>query len=331
MRWAIPDRPNVLIASAARKVALVRAFRTALDRCGGGQVIAADIDPLAAALFEADAARIVPRSDDPVFVDALLDICERDRIGLVVPTRDEELPVLARARDRFKEAGTLLLVSSPEAIETCQDKHLFMAAVREAGLQVPAVHTDPETARLPAFVKPRRGKGGRGAHKVTTHSDLGAALSTLGQDAIIQEFVEAPEFTVDVFLDLDRRPISCVPRERIAIVAGESVVARTVRDPALAAATLHLCTVIGLVGHVTVQAFRTPDRVLFIEVNPRYGGAANLGFKAGARTPEYAVRLARGEHLASRLDDYEVGLIMLRYSADRFIRERDVPGHAERS
>lgn len=328
---AAADRPNVLITSASRKVLLVRAFRSALAAVGSGKVIAADVSPLAAALYEADAARLVPHSDDASFIEALLALCERDRVGLVVPTRDEELPVLARARDRFAAAGTVVLVSAPQAVETCQDKLRFVAAVRDAGLNAPALYEDPATARLPAFVKPRRGKGGRGAVKATSQAELTAALAALGGDALIQEVVDGPEFTVDVFLDLAGRPISCVPRERIATLAGESVVGRTVRDPELAAATVRLCAAIGLVGHVTVQAFRSPDRITFIEINPRYGGAANLGFEAGARTPEYAVRLARGGHLEPRLDDYEAGLIMLRFASDLFLREEGLAAREAKS
>jgi carbamoyl-phosphate synthase large subunit len=324
VRAAAADRPNVLIASASRKVLLVRAFKEASARVGGGRVIAADINPLAAALYEADDARIIPRSDDPGFTDALLRICEADRVGLVVPTRDEELPILARQRERFAEAGTVVLVSTPEAVEACQDKVRFVAAVGAAGLETPAVYPDAAATRYPAFVKPRRGKGGRGATRVANATELAATLEGLGEEAIVQAFIDAPEFTIDVFIDFDGRPISCVPRERIAVVGGESVVGRTVRDPELATAAVHLCTAIGLVGHLTVQAFRTAPAVSFVEINPRYGGAANLGFEAGAPTPEYALRAARGERVEPRLDGYEVGLMMFRHAADIFVRDADL-------
>ena len=319
-----PDRPNVLVTSAARKVLLVRAFAEALARTGSGRVIAADISPLAAALYAADAGRLIPRSDDPSFVDALLGICDEDRVGLIVPTRDEELPTLARAASRFEAAGTRVLVSAAEAVDTCRDKRRFVDAVRAADLTAPAVFDDPAGASYPAFVKPRFGKGGRGATRVDDARGLAAAveaIEALGDEALIQAFVEAPEFTVDVFIDFEGRPISCVPRRRVAVVDGESIVGMTVRDPALAAAAIRLCSAIGLIGHLTVQAFRTATEVSFIEINPRYGGAANLGFEAGAQTPEYAVRAARGERLEPRLDDYEAGLVMLRHSADLFVRE----------
>jgi carbamoyl-phosphate synthase large subunit len=302
----------------------VRAFREALARTGGGRVVAADTDPRAAALLEADAGRIIPRSDDPRFVPALLRVCRDERIGLLIPTRDDELPVLAEARGTFAENGTLVLVSDPVAVDTCRDKRRFVDAVLAAGLSAPRTFDDSASARLPAFVKPRVGKGGHGTRVVASAAALAAALAELGADAIVQEVVEAPEYTIDLFVAFDGRPISCVPRERVTVVAGESVVSRTVRDAGLTEACLRLASAIGLVGHVTIQAFRTPERVVFIEVNPRYGGAANLGFAAGAPTPEFAIRMARGERVESRLESYDDDLVMLRHAEDRFVHSAEL-------
>ena len=111
-----------------------------------------------------------------------------------------------------------------------------------------------------------------------------ASLAELGSSAFVQELVEAPEYTVDLFVDpRDGTPISCVPRERVHVVDGASQIGRTVRDAILRDATLRLASALRLTGHLTVQAFRRGEEVLFIEVNPRYGGGASLGFEAGAR------------------------------------------------
>jgi len=184
-------------------------------------VIAADLSPLAAALYEADAARLVPPSDDPSFVAAILEICERDEVGLVVPTRDEELPVFARARARFAECGVLVLVPTTGTVATCQDKSAFAAACSVAGLSTPRVVAAPAEKDLPLFLRPRLGKGSRGARVVRTGRELAAALDELGASAFSQELIEAPEFTIDLFADpRDGTPISCVPRERILVTHG---------------------------------------------------------------------------------------------------------------
>ena len=321
---------GVLITSASRKVALVRAFRDALLEVGGGRVTAADITSLAPALYAADAARLLPPSDDAGFVDALLQLCREEEISLIVPTRDAELPVMAAARDRAAAEGVRVLVPDAAAVAVCQDKEAFARACADTGLRTPRVVPRPTARDLPLFVRPRTGAGGHGARVVRTEVELAAAVSELGPLAFAQELVEARELTVDLFIDpRDGTPVSCVPRERLLIVAGESYVGRTVRDEALQDATIRLAAALRLTGHLTVQAFRRDDEILFIEVNPRYGGGAALGFAAGAPTPASAVRVAAGLPVEPRLGAHEVGLVMLRYTEDRFLRASELLGPVE--
>ena len=159
---------NVLITSASRKVGLVRAFKGAVEATGGGRVIAADVSALAPALYEADAGIITRRSDDAAFVEDIRAICRRESIGLIIPTRDEELPVFAAAKGAFAVGGVVVLVSTPDVDATCQDKRRFAMACAEAGLATPRVVDAPSVADLPLFIRPRRGKGGAGARVVRT-------------------------------------------------------------------------------------------------------------------------------------------------------------------
>lgn len=322
---------NVALLSASRKVWLVRALQQALGACGGGRVLALDTDPLAAAFVAADDGCVAPRGDAANFIPWLLEFCRREAVKLVVPTRDEELPVLAAAAERFADAGVLVAVSPPEAIARCQDKRRFLGFCRAQGFHVPAEVTAPGDPLLfPAFLKPRTGKAGQGAVRIESP----AALRARGFDPereILQEFVEEPEFTIDVFADFSGQILSAVPRERLRVVAGESVVSRTVSDPQLEAESGRLVQALGLRGHVTVQAFRGMRSIRFIEVNPRFGGGAALGFAAGCPTPEWLVRLAQGETVAPRTGRFTSGLWMFRSTADEFVHEEALGDDASRA
>ena len=72
-------------------------------------------------------------------------------------------------------------------------------------------------------------------------------------------------------------------------------------------------------GHATLQCFVVGGTVRWIEVNPRYGGGAALGFAAGCPTPQYMVKSVIGEKLLVELGDYRTGLVMLRYTQDLFL------------
>lgn len=324
---------NVLITSASRKVSLVRAFQEALNRCGGGLVIPVDASPYSAALYESPVRFLVPESHDPAFLPTLLDICRRQRVGLVVPTRDEELPVFARHRGLFEAAGIRIMVASPETIELCQDKRLFFEFCRREGFPVPRAYSPAELrenpAVFPVFVRGRKGKSGRWAFKVETPGQLEILLARL-EEPLVQEFVAAPEYTVDLFSDFEGRVISVVPRRRLRVVGGESFVGVTCYHELIIQECCRLARKLHVVGHNTIQCFFDGHSVKFIEVNPRYGGGAALSFAAGAHTPTFLVRLVKGLPVAPCIGEFERGLVMLRYTEDRFVKEdrllRDMQG-----
>jgi len=307
---------SVLITSASRKVSLVEAFRSALQ--GSGEVIAADITLWAAAMHRADRSVLIPPSEAPEFIDVLLELCEQHEVELLVPTRDDELSILSASAGSFAAIGTRVHVSPPQAIEPCLDKRLFHEFCVDNGFPVPDLIVDPNLSDLPLFVRPRRGKGSVGIGRVDREDQLQTLEANLDM-VILNRIVEAPEYTIDVFISEGGALVSAVPRERVTVVAGESYVARTTRDSELAQSAADLCLAMGLIGHNTVQAFRLEDHVSFIEVNPRFGGGAALGFAAGAPTPEWLLTEVRGGSVEALGDGYDPNLVMLRYTNDVFI------------
>src|SRR3977135_417087 len=88
------------LRSGGRRVELVRAFRRAYAELGvAGRILAVDVDPLAPALGECDEVFMVPRTDEPHYVSALVERGARERIALVLPLIDPDVPVLAAHRD----------------------------------------------------------------------------------------------------------------------------------------------------------------------------------------------------------------------------------------
>ena len=314
---------NILITSVSRKVSLVHAFQQALAQEGGGKVITMDINPLSPALYLADEHYIVPRSDDPDFLSVMMRIYEQQEFRLIVPTRDEELLWFAEHKQMFEKVDTRVMVPDRETVIICQDKVLFLRFCRQNNLPIPVSYDiieSPITFDFPVFVKPRFGKGGRQTTRANSLEELHLALQDM-PDAIVQEFVHAPEYTIDLFADFSGRIISVVPRRRVHIFGGESFVGRTCKHPALIESAIHIAQTLHLTGHNTIQCFFDGSEVKFIEINPRFGGGANLGFAAGAPTPLYLVKLLKGENLEPRVGKFKDNYVMLRYTEDLFLEE----------
>lgn len=316
---------NVLITSAAAKVLLVQAFR---DAPGIGKVYAGDLNPDVAARHAADGMIELPRSDHPGFVKTLLEVATTRRIGLIVPTRDPELPILAAARTGFRAAGVEIHVPSPQTIHLCQNKRLFAAFCAEKGLPtLPALTQAEARSRLqsgmPVFCRPITGAGGAGACRIDAEHQFPADWD----GHIVTDLIEtrkntsapgAIEYSVDLLRDLDgTRTIGVVVRTREDVQGGESQRSAVVLHPAIEAVAREAAEALGLVGHNTLQFFDDPDRgPLLIEINPRFGGAGNLGIRAGLDSPRRLTGMLRNDPTAFASPEIAIGMRMLRYKQD---------------
>lgn len=317
---------NVLVTAASRRVALVNALRQAVARLApGSKVIATDISPWSPAVHLADAARQVPRSDEPGYVDALLRICQADDISLLVPTIDDELETLAIAQPRFEAAGVRVAVSSVETVRTCRDKAQTSDYLRRHGVAAATTWTpatlDVEHVALPLFIKPRTGRGSVGAHPVHTREELRFFLNYV-PDPIIQTYLHAPEYTIDLLCDFSGRPISIVPRERQVIRAGVTDRGRTVKDRRLMDLGARCAAAFDFRGAVNLQCRMVDGNPVIFEINPRFSGGIQLTMEAGARFADWLVAMSMGMPVAPRIGAFTENLYMSSYETSLFFTSR---------
>src|SRR6476469_2547252 len=107
---------TVLFTCAGQRVDMITAFARA-----GATTLAVDVNELAPALYAADRHALVPRVDDPGYLDALHRLVELHDARLVVPLADLDHMLLAEQRESL---GALVLLPGPETIRLCEDKLL---------------------------------------------------------------------------------------------------------------------------------------------------------------------------------------------------------------
>lgn len=313
---------NVLITAGSRRVPLLEGFRRALrDLRLAGSVHVTDVNPLSPTMLVADRAHLVPLSEDPGYVDAILELCLREGIGLVIPTIDDELPIFSEAAQRFADIGVKVAVSDAFVTSLCNDKfatsaHLLAHGVPAAEAWLP--DTLPEEVRFPVFVKPRFGRGSVGAFRADTPRHLDFFLSYV-PNAVIQEYLSGPEYTIDLFCDFEGQPLSAVPRERAVIRAGVIDRGRTVADPQLIGLALDTARALTFKGACNIQCRVVDGRPVIFEINPRFSGGIPLTIAAGADFPRMLVELAVGRQVPARLGEFKADLWMTNYESSFFI------------
>jgi len=314
---------NVLITCAGRRTSLVRAFQQVVSE-GDGTVVAADVDAMAPTLRQADDGVVLPPVDDSSYPDALLECVRSHDIRLVVPTIDPELPVLAAAKCPLHDEGAHPLIAEGSFLRLASDKLITLRRFGERGIRTPRTwrpsgDTDADWPD-PCFVKPRYGSAGADARCVPAEYTDAALART--EAPIIQEAVDAPEITVDALFDLQEgQLLHYVPRRRLRTEAGKSIQGRTIGGRSLQGwleGLLRVAGTLGARGPITVQAFLTHPEPTLSEINPRFGGGFPLSRAAGARYPEWILRLLNGTSVSPRLGEYEEGLCMARYYDELF-------------
>jgi carbamoyl-phosphate synthase large subunit len=322
---------TVLISSAGRRVELLKAFRSALlDLSLDGRVLAADRSARSSAFHSADEAFLVPSCDDAEFLPAVLNLCDKQAVDLLIPTIDPELPVYAAARADFAAAGTTVAISAPEVVEIAADKGLTHGWLTAHGFAtvdqatVDEVRGAPANWVYPLVVKPRRGSAGIGVTVVQDQHEL--ALAARSGDAIVETVAPGQEYTIDALVDRSGRCICAVPRRRLEVRAGEVSKAVTVRSRELEALVVRLCNSLpGAYGPLTVQVFHDDEtgRDIVIELNARFGGGYPLARQAGADYPRWLLEEAAGLPSTASADGWRDGLVMLRYDAAVFVDRRE--------
>ena len=313
---------NVLVTAGSRRVSLVQGFQHALRTLGvPGTVIVTDVNPLSPAVHVADRAYRVPMSSAPDYLDEVRAICAMERVRLVVPTIDDELPVFATAWDIFRADG-VWVACSPEPTNTlCNDKYDTCRHLRKSGVSAARSYLPTELngdVALPLFIKPRMGRGAVGAFALHSQRDLDFFLGYVS-DPVVQEMLEGPEFTIDVLCDFEGRPLAIVPRERVVIRAGVIDRGRTVKDQRLIALAERTCEAIRFRGAVNIQCRMRRGEPVIFEINPRFSGGIGLTIQAGADFPAMLIRLALGRRVEPEIGRFRDQLWMTSFESSFFL------------
>lgn len=317
---------RLLLTCVGRRVELVQAFRQAARSLQiAMEIHGADANPLSPALHFVDKTHTVAPIREGHYIEELLRIVRKHKIDLLIPLIDPELGVIASATEQFDQLGCQAVISSPEVVRVTRDKIATYRALRRAGIDTPRTRlwTDAvrcQRHRFPYFLKPRTGSAGMENHVIHDRREL----ETFGRrvdDAIVQEFVEGVEHTLDVYTGLDGRPRCIVPRKRLETRTGEVSKGLIVKDRAIMAVGKRVAEMlVRCRGVITIQCIVTPRRrIRVIEINPRFGGGVPLAIRAGADFPKWLLMETRGQRPRINPTGFRDDLAMIRYDQSVFV------------
>lgn len=312
---------NILITSAGKRVSLVNLFKKELI-CffPKAKVYTTDMNPdLAPAGYVSDNCFQVPRVTDPSYLDLLIQLCTEHQIGLIIPTIDTELLLLAENKEKLQQNGITAIVSSLDFVTACRDKRNSNALFQSLDIRVPEPR-DKNHPVYPMFAKPYDGSLSKDLFVIRNEQELTPEIMNHSK-LIFMEYIDKTlykEYTVDLYYGKDNQLKCIVPRERIEIRAGEINKGRTRKNHLVQYLKERMGFIPGVVGCICIQLFyREEDQdVVAIEINPRFGGGYPMSYHAGANYPKYIIQEYLLNQNVAYFEEWKDNTLLLRYDTE---------------
>lgn len=319
---------NILITSAGKRVSLINAFEKELNNYfPNSNVFTADANPsLAVACLISKNYFQVPKLDNVNYINSIIELCKEYQIQLIIPTIDTELLLLAKNKDRFNEENITVIISSETFIRKCRDKRKIHSFFENAGIDVAKEYPKNDYS-LPVYIKPIDGSRSLNNYLIKSEKDFNDSHFK-NDDLMFLEYInndEYQEYTCDLYYGRDNLLKCVVPRKRIEVRDGEVNKGKSEKNILVDFIKEKLGKIDGARGCLTAQFFKhnQTDKIIGIEINPRFGGGYPLSYAAGANYPKWIIE----EYLLNKsileFNDWDDNLLMLRYDKELFIKNSD--------
>lgn len=286
-------------------------------------VITTDTDDRDAAGFVVTGKKYVaPRIKDTKYIDALLDVCRKEKITTIIPQYTDELIVMSQNIKRFNDLGIKVLVTEDtEKLRIANSKiELYRFFSNKAFVPKYILASDIDSIRSaaaalgypdsPVCIKPAQGEGGKGFRIITEEKtdifgeppgspkiNLEAYISQVKlaeniPELLVAEYLPGKEYSIDCVCKNGKTYV-CIPRQRIETSMGVSSVALVEKNEELIAYSKEIISALNLSYNINIQfKYDLRGKPKLIEINPRVSGSLITNFGAGVNMLEAALRLA---------------------------------------
>lgn len=289
----------------------------------------------------------VPMANDKNFLEEILNICEKEKVNVLLPQVTRELEIFSQNKHHIENAGIRPIVMSSEVMKIVNDKYRLMEEYTSLGFDQGKYKLIRSKEELLNFaeeigyphnifvVKPPLSNGMRGLRIVTEeklsiekflHSKPSGAEATLEEicdlfeenfyslELVAMEYFPGMEYTVDVY----RSPISkntlVVPRTRDIIRTGITFEGELVKNEEIIQMSRKMAIELDMEYCFGFQYKIGKDqKPHLLECNPRVQGTMIMSILGGANMIYWSVKEALGEKVDLEKIKIKWGMKFKRY------------------
>lgn len=285
------NKLNILVLGVGGNVSqgIIKAIAKSNLDC---KVIGACVSPESIGLYLCDKAYISPYASSEDFMPWLIEICNNEKVDIVLTGVEENIFEIAKNIDEFSRGTRAIFkCTTYENLLIGQDKLETSLWLKNNGCNYPKFASSEDTehiARLiedvgfPLIAKPRKGKGSNGIFKINNQQDLQKVFKL--DEYIIQEYIgdEDAEYTVGCYCDKSGRLLNPIIMRR-ELKYGTTFKAEIVENSIISAEVIKICGHFKPVGPLNIQLrMDKNNRPVCFELNVRFSGTtpmrAHFGF-----------------------------------------------------
>ncbi|MBR4177821.1 MAG: ATP-grasp domain-containing protein [Bacilli bacterium] len=311
----------VLLFNGRRRVYIVnkiKEYLKSLDLNIG--IYLTDTDNLDPVGYYADKFSVLPPIEDENFVDTFIKFVKKENIKYIFLWNNKDFYIFHKMRKKLKDLNIKILLPNKEQIDACFNKVKTNEFCKTYNIPTPKTYYNLKDfynsdCGYPVIVKPYNGAGNLNIFKADNKEELEIFYKKV-PNAIIQEFIEGEQYTIDAFFDEITRVV--VPRKRVKVRDAEVVEASICLDKKLIEIGEKVADSLKVLGPINIQVILKNNIPYVIDMHCRFGGGTDLSIEAGVPIDKWIVNL-----LIGKKNDYKYKindkLFMTRYLKSDFI------------
>lgn len=253
-------------------------------------------------------------------------IHEQEKLDVIIPNFDAELPNFIRIADELAGWGIRTFLPSAEKFTEIDKLHLFEFGER-AGLKVPHTVFIADSAEIPGLedtfdypmvVKGKYYEAYIAKNREEVYKYFYKVSEKWGLPVVIQEFVKGTEIDIAGLGDGRGGLVGAVPMRKLYITdKGKGWAGVTLHDDRLLDYTRRFIEASHWTGGFELEIMRNEEteELYLMEINPRFPAWIYTTAAAGQNLPATLVKLAL-EMPVEPFETYTVGKLFIRYSWD---------------
>lgn len=249
-------------------------------------IVGACISKESVGLYLCDRAYISPYADEDTFIPWLIDICNDEKIDIILTGVEEIIFCLGSNLEYLqKNTNAKFICSDLEKLKVGQDKYLTCEWLKDNACNYPlyALTEDEKGIQklvaqsgFPLIAKPRIGKGAKGVIFINNHEELNECIKL--KNYVIEEVVGTmdSEYTVGCYCDKSGKLVDVIIMKRV-LKDGTTYKAEVVDDLQIKAEAEKICEAFKPRGPLNIQLrINSEGKPVCFELNVRFSGTTPM-------------------------------------------------------